>query len=425
MKRLKFTFLSLVLAFGGVNYAFASIVSNVNYEDLPGGSYFQANYNLDLNTPLYYYTCPYDGVFPNVTLNYESGSGYNAPLADSTNYGGCYREYFQGSFEYYNEVYSTWISADKLGDANGHFVDMGNVGTCGNFYMIPDPYLTYDPWIGIYGVHNYVERLPAQYPIYIYKFHTGNTLTGWFVDYNTQVNISSATTSGNSVIVSGSYTYGLNASSTMDAYNQLIFSFYDNNSNLVVGTHTINFDSATYGKTPFSITKKFNLTDAGATGALLISAYFKNSKTASTSENLGCASATIYGETATTTIPAFSCNPFSGDITTLFLNTDFSISGCFGDLMSWLFTPSTTVMEQFTGIKDLIANKPPFGYFAMIKTSLDVLSATGTATTSVDNIVIPTYIKNSIFDPIKTGVSVLIWFLVLVFLFNRIKHIQL
>ena len=120
----------------------------------------------------------------------------------------------------------------------------------------------------------------------------------------------------------------------------------------------------------------------------------------------------------------YSCNPFSTDITHAFLNTDFNLKNCIGDIFSWLFTPSDSIsaIEQ---LKDQVKNKPPFGYFAIITNGLSDLTATSTATSTVDNIVIPAYLKTYIFDPLKTGLSVLLWFILLVFLFNRLKHIQL
>lgn len=421
MKRLLFTFLTLILAFLGTSNAYASIIDNVDFENLTGGSYFNANYNLDLNTPLYYYTCPNDQVFPDVTLNYESGFGYNAPLALSTNFDGCYREYFQGSFAYYNDQYSTYISADKLGDANGNFVDMGNVGTCGNYYFIPDPFVLYDPYIGIMGVHNYVERLPAEYPVNIYKFHNGGA-TGWLGNYETKINISAITVVDNVANVTGIFTRGFNASSTMDTYNNLVFSFYGENNNIPLGTYTLILNSRTLTDS-FDFSKTFNIP---TTEGVSVTAFFKNSTTASTSEILGCGVMSIFATATTTEINNInSCNPFAGTITTLFLNSDFNLSDCLGDIGLWLVKPTDAVMNDFVGIKELIQTKPPFGYFIMLKDLMQNATTTGTATTSVSSITIPTYLQTYIFTPIKIGLASLIGFIGLVFLFRRLKHIQL
>jgi hypothetical protein len=129
--------------------------------------------------------------------------------------------------------------------------------------------------------------------------------------------------------------------------------------------------------------------------------------------------------TTSTTTPSFStCNPFSTDITHAFLNTDFNLGLCLSDIGTWLFVP-TQALTAITNLKSQIENKPPFGYFTIISDGLNGLNATGTATTSLDQIVLPDYLKTSIFDPIKDGLAILLWFILCVFLFNRIKNIQL
>lgn len=420
MKRLTFIFTTLILAFTGLyNTSYASIVSNVAYGDLPAGSYFNANYNLNLNTPLYFYTCTSDGLPPyqNDTFNFHH-------LSNGISYGGCYRETYQGTYAKYNN-YPDYpaILYDKLGDANGNFVDMGGVGTCGNYYMIPDPFtLNYYGGEENIGNNNGGSPFPpAVYPANLYRFHN-SAETGWLGTYNTKINFNSFVSATGTLAVSGSYTYGLNASSTMDNFNQILFTFFDNNSGTDVGTYTLNFNSTDYGTLPFSFTKNTNLTD---TGAITINAYFKNSTTASTSDILACGQGTVYPQEATTTEPSFSCNPFTGDWSTAFLNTNFSVSGCFTGLSSYLFVPSSASLQQFTDLKAKIQNKPPFGYFTIITNGLSDITATSTATTTVDEIAIPSFLSTMIFNPIKTALNVLLWFILLVFLFNRIKHIQL
>jgi hypothetical protein len=120
-----------------------------------------------------------------------------------------------------------------------------------------------------------------------------------------------------------------------------------------------------------------------------------------------------------------SCNPFSTDITHAFLNTNFTFSTCLSDVGMWLIKPTTESLQQFTDLKTSIENKPPFGYFTMLSNNLNNLSTTSSATTTLDTITIPTPLQTYIFTPLRNGLIALIWFVGLVFLFNRLKHIQL
>jgi len=381
-------------------------VQDIDYGDLPGGSYFNISAGTDLNTPLFFYTC---------TGGEEPYTGYTFdghPITNGVSYDGCFREYHQGTFEHMQGTITIYY--DKIGDANGNFF-VDNTGTCGNFYKIPDPYTDTQ------GHYNPLTPQPITSVVPLFRFHN-NDQTGWLGNYETKINFFNITSSVNSVTMSGNYTYGVNASSTIDEYNQLVFSFYDFNSGLTIGTHTINFSSENYGTRPFSFTKSFNLDDAGS---FYIESYFKNSETASTSNILGCGTINVETETSTTTESVFSCNPFSGNIATFFLNTDFSLSNCISDIGIFLFKPNAETLANFTDLKGSIENKPPFGYFNIIKDSISDISTTSSATTSLDTITIPTPIQNLIFTPIKIGLGGLIWFAGIVYLFIRIKHIQL
>lgn len=415
MKRLLFTFLTLILAFLGTSNVYASIIDNPELP-LPAGSYFEANYNLNLNTPLYFYMCTQDGLPPyqNDTFNFHH-------LSNGVSYDGCYRELYQGTYAKFNNAdqqdpYPT-LSYDKLGDANGNFADMGNVGTCGNNYKIPDPFaLNYYA-----GQENQTGTFtPSEYPANLYKFHGG--VAGWLGNYETKINISAITVVDNVANVTGIFTRGFNASSTMDTYNNLVFSFYGENNNIPLGTYTLILNSRTLTDS-FDFSKTFNIP---TTEGVSVTAFFKNSTTASTSEILGCGVMSIFATATTTEINNInSCNPFAGTITTLFLNSDFNLSDCLGDVGLWLVKPTDAVMNDFVGIKELIQTKPPFGYFIMLKDLMQNATTTGTATTSVSSITIPTYLQTYIFTPIKIGLASLIGFIGLVFLFRRLKHIQL
>lgn len=257
------------------------------------------------------------------------------------------------------------------------------------------------------------------------KFHGASAEKGWYGTYETKILFTNPTATTtyltNPVHFTGTYTVGFTGTSTvLDNYDKILIEYYDEYLSAVVGTHTILLPDNFHGTNGFDYYQ--NLSSVGAT---TLRTYFINSSTTEQYSFESCVQFPSTGYTSTTTQTINSCNPFSKNLSTLFLNPDFSMSDCLGDAMSWLFTPTQAVMQSFIDIKDLIESKPPFGYFAIIKDSLDGINATGTATTSVDSIVLPDYLKNTVFTPIKTGLNVLIWFIVLVFLFNRLKHIQL
>lgn len=100
--------------------------------------------------------------------------------------------------------------------------------------------------------------------------------------------------------------------------------------------------------------------------------------------------------------------------------------GCWlGQVLRFLFIPTSTSISNFGTLKGKIENKPPFAYFYIIKNEIANISATSSATTTIDTIEIPEIIKDLIFDPLKLGLAGLIWFVGVVYLFIRIKHIQL
>lgn len=88
----------------------------------------------------------------------------------------------------------------------------------------------------------------------------------------------------------------------------------------------------------------------------------------------------------------------------------------------WILQPSTDSVSQLVGYKSQIENKPPFGYITLLTTQLGNLSTTSTSTFSI---IIPTYLATYIFTPIKIALGALLWFVALVWLYNRLKHLQL
>ena len=105
-----------------------------------------------------------------------------------------------------------------------------------------------------------------------------------------------------------------------------------------------------------------------------------------------------------------------------YINYNFSLSTCLTGIMSYLFTPSDASISQFTDLKIQIQNKPPFGYFNIIKDNLININSSSTEAFSF---VIPEFIQTFIFEPFKIALGGILWFIGLVWLYNRLKHIQL
>jgi hypothetical protein len=94
-------------------------------------------------------------------------------------------------------------------------------------------------------------------------------------------------------------------------------------------------------------------------------------------------------------------------------------------VLSFLFAPTQASLQQFTDLQEKIKNKPPFGYFNMITTNLNTISSTTASSTPAFDIVIPSFLETYIFNPLKIGIDAILWFVALVWLYNRLKQIQL
>jgi hypothetical protein len=93
------------------------------------------------------------------------------------------------------------------------------------------------------------------------------------------------------------------------------------------------------------------------------------------------------------------------------------VGGAICKVLSFLFLPSQDKLDQFFGLKDLLLQKPPFGYFVSIKNSLSSLSA---STTPIFELASAGEIGTSIFTPLKTGLSWVLWLLFGFYIIKRI-----
>jgi len=100
----------------------------------------------------------------------------------------------------------------------------------------------------------------------------------------------------------------------------------------------------------------------------------------------------------------------------------FNITGCFQNAMIFVFIPSIESFDKFIELKDLVVRKPPFGYFALLVGGLSGINSTSTPAFTLateDNI------TTNIFDPIRTGLTWLLWFGFGIWLYKRVKNLAL
>jgi len=91
-------------------------------------------------------------------------------------------------------------------------------------------------------------------------------------------------------------------------------------------------------------------------------------------------------------------------------------AGALCRVITYLFVPSSASLNQFSALKDLVAVKPPFGYFTSIKSYLNSLSSTSTPAFTL-----PAEIEDiTFFTTLRTE---LIWILWIFFGFWVIKRI--
>lgn len=99
-----------------------------------------------------------------------------------------------------------------------------------------------------------------------------------------------------------------------------------------------------------------------------------------------------------------------------------NLAGCFQNALMFVFYPSETVLNKFADLKGIIENKPPFGYVTVYTGQLSELSAEASSTFTLE---IEDNIKEKIFDPLRTGLSSILWVCFGFWFFNRIRKQEL
>ena len=103
-------------------------------------------------------------------------------------------------------------------------------------------------------------------------------------------------------------------------------------------------------------------------------------------------------------------------------NTEGWFAQGFCNVSVYLFTPSQTSINNFSGLYSVLQNKPPFGYFNSAKNAINSLS---TSTTSTLSFVDTSSLNTTIFNPLKAIITTILWFLFVFWLFYKIRNIQL
>lgn len=99
-----------------------------------------------------------------------------------------------------------------------------------------------------------------------------------------------------------------------------------------------------------------------------------------------------------------------------------NISGCFQTALIFTFYPSENSLLRFSDLKTQMENKPPFGYFGVLSSALSALNNTDSAIFVLET---EGNIQTNIFDPLKTGMTWLLWFVFGFWLYKRVISIQI
>lgn len=98
----------------------------------------------------------------------------------------------------------------------------------------------------------------------------------------------------------------------------------------------------------------------------------------------------------------------------------FTKSLCY--LGQWLFMPRQQDFNRFNDLKDALIIKPPIGYFYQIRNALLGFNASSSAAFELPQ---SAALSNYIFNPIKIGLSFIIWLIFGFWVFNRIRKLEL
>lgn len=83
-----------------------------------------------------------------------------------------------------------------------------------------------------------------------------------------------------------------------------------------------------------------------------------------------------------------------------------NLTGCFQNALIYAFVPSQDSFTNLINLKNQVITKAPFGYFALVKDAMNTLSASATPSFTLAT---SSAIVQNIFNPLKTGISAVLW----------------
>ena len=135
---------------------------------------------------------------------------------------------------------------------------------------------------------------------------------------------------------------------------------------------------------------------------------------------------------ATSSIVSFSVASLAGESAFISTSTMPNISiDCSGgnwvsnslcQVIIYLFIPSPNSLNNFGTLMTELKPRAPIGYFYAIQTAMADLTSSSSPAISVD---INQDFLDTIFTPIKTGLTIILWFMFGFWIFHRIKHFEL
>jgi len=100
--------------------------------------------------------------------------------------------------------------------------------------------------------------------------------------------------------------------------------------------------------------------------------------------------------------------------------TSWADFGClFSNAIAWAFVIPDDAFDDFATLADVIKNKPPLGYFMSAANAIGNIATTSTTTLSI-----PAPIMSLVFTPLRAALVLIIAFAGLIWLYNRVKNIN-
>jgi len=210
----------------------------------------------------------------------------------------------------------------------------------------------------------------------------------------------------NPLTFSGTYTNG-------SGFDQMTFDLVNTTYNQQVVFSSLALLPSSVVDQPWSFTENLYLN-----GNYDLKARLYNSTTGSTTP---WSSTVSFGLSSTSTDPLVAPTGTSTPVITCDSNSGY-FQNSFCNLFVYLFSPSADVFNRFNTLKDDLKDHAPFGYFTSAYNALSTLSGSSTPTFALAEV---TPIMTYIFNPLKTGLSWLIWIVALIFIYKRLTNIHI